>query len=435
MVYCRLSQSQSDWANHWKSRFFLASTAKLFCAWQSFINPKQGWCFGWGLCYHHPFSSDWQSSIRGYNLNRKQKLKKKYLYSKRAQRVYTQSIRRVFKKRGHSLIQLLFSLLLSSLIIAGAVLWYQIAKKTVIIAGQKESNLSHARFFVQYLRQDLKSSGYLGCRSKDDSYPINPLFMDYLAPYKYWRSTHHVYGFNTRIGNCLGRMLDSVCENVKENSELLIIYNIARNFRRLKQAMKDPADPILTEGPHSIRKDSMVLIADCLQGDIFIANEVDSTRIFHEKNSKNNTQSQLSKVYFTDAEVAELQTVVYYLGKPEREKRTAGCYSLYRKDLLHKAVEIIDNIKNLDIQYGFCKPMGTGVTVLQYKDSQSMQEDEWAFIRFLRIKIIFINNEEWNYEFAVGNRRYINLSVDFVNKHLFYIGSSFIANYFARKNG
>lgn len=318
----------------------------------------------------------------------------------------------------------------------GAAQWFQLTKKTLIKAKQKESNLSHARLFVQHLRQDLKSSGYLGCRSGDDHFPINLLFIHYHPTFKYWRKTRQVYGFNTGMGYCLGRLPDSICEQVKENSELLVIYNIAQIPSLLKLAMKTPEDEIETENPHFIHKGSMVLISDCLQADIFIATEVTPTKLFHKQEVKSNISPSLSKAYLQDAEVVEIQTVVYYLEKTNNLSEKS--YSLFRKDLLHSAVEILKDIKDLQVQYGLphyklFEPELNNQE-LHYKTVASISEEEWVFVRSLRLKIIFANHEEWSYEFPVGNRRYFGFSTYLINSNFSTRKSSFIANHFTRKN-
>lgn len=318
------------------------------------------------------------------------------------------------------------SMVLSGFIIIGTTQWYQVSKKTLLKAHLKEKNLEIIRTISLFLRTDLKNSGYKGCRTEDDHFAINNLFVDYDKPHSYWRKDRNVFGFVSTPGVCLAKMPRSVCERVKDNSEVLIIYNIVNHVAFLKQAMVKTDSTLEVVHKNGIRKKSMVLIGDCLQADIFIANAVEHEKIFHEQTPETNKSYHLSKNYGLDAELAELQTVVYYLGAPVRSKATHSIsYSLYRDDLFHAAEEITDGIIDFKIEYGLLTP-SQGV---QYRATSSIQDTEWPLVQSLRLKVKLLDNQNWSYEFAIGNRRRLNFSAHFINRYFFGIHSYFITRH------
>jgi hypothetical protein len=308
----------------------------------------------------------------------------------------------------------------------GATQWYQVSKKTLFNVQHKEKNLEVARVLSQFLRIDLKNSGYKGCRSVDDHFALHYHFVGYGNPHYFWQKDKNVFGFVSTPGVCVAKMPNSVCARIKENSEILVIYNIVNHIAFLKQAMANTDSTIEVIHKNGIRKKSMVLIGDCLQADIFIANEVAHEKIFHEKTPSTNTSSHLSKSYGVEAELAELQTVAYYLGTPARSKTTNSIsYSLYRDDLFHEAEEITDGIIDFKIEYGLLMPN----EAVQYRPVYAIQDTEWPLVQSLRLKVKLSDNQNWSYEFAIGNRRRSYNSAHFINSHFFGVHSCFVSRY------
>jgi Tfp pilus assembly protein PilW len=326
----------------------------------------------------------------------------------------------------------LISLALSTLIVMSAIQWFQVSKKAALTTHKKQRNLDVIRTVLHFLKNDLKTSGYLGCRTLDDSFSINQVFVDYLSPYKFWHKDRNVFGFYASPGVCISQMPSSLCERIKDNSEVLVIYNIAQNRVKLKQAMTKSDDAVHTLQKKAVRKKSMVLISDCLQADIFIANEVENERIFHHRTLGTNLTDQLSKNYATDAEVSEIQTVAYYLGTPPRQKSreqnsqtSQKSYSLYRDDLNNKAVEIVEGISDLQVEYGFYVP----ASGIQYRTAATMTNATWPLVQSIRLKIT-VDNQVWRYEFAIGNWAGTRLSAYFINCHFNDICTPSVASNF-----
>jgi len=173
-----------------------------------------------------------------------------------------------------------------------------------------------------------------------------------------------------------------------------------------------------------------VLISDGVQGDLFVlSNErkKPGEKIFHEAGSQSNNTNYLSKLYQKNAEVVELQMLAYYLGTPPRERlnpQAKTTYSLYRDDLVHAhgAEEIAVGITDFQVKYGVFDP----VQGIVYRASNAIADEQWAFVRSVRINIEVDSTSKknsktiWEYEFAIRNRnrRDFNSGVDIIDRPL-----------------
>ncbi len=318
--------------------------------------------------------------------------------------------KRAHRRLGFSLIELLLSLSLSLLIIGAAFEWYQILKKVNRDAKEKRQTLEIGRTALQFLMNDVKQSGYYGCRTMDENFAVQIHLNQYISPYRFFKKEAAVSGFVATQGKCVRQLPASACDRIKEMSDVLVIYNIPQKISALKKDMGQPTEVIQTVFPTAIRRGSVVLIADCLQGDLFVANEVEGDRIYHGKTAETNLRSDFSKAYQRHAEIIELASVAYYLGVPTRSRKDSVSYSLFRDDLWHEAEEMMEGVVDFQVEYGvFRVSQGS-----RYLRAEFIRESEWQFVQSIRLVLLTENKEHWEYEFAVRNRRRVNSDV---NRH------------------
>lgn len=309
---------------------------------------------------------------------------------------------------GISLITLLFSMSLGFVLILGTIQWHQVLKRTFISQKMQRRFLSAGQSTFQLFMNDLKNSGYRGCRTLDASFPVRSIFVNTISPARYFRVNRKVFGFEVLPGNCYGKIPNKTCKKIKESSTVLIIYSVPQTIYSLTQDMSSPDEPLTIKENHKIRKGSMVLISDCLQGELFISDAVSLEKVFHRKTVQTNRSSYLNKTYPKGTEVVELKTLVYYLGKPARFPGNADIYSLYRDDLFHESEEVLEGIEDFQVKFGVLEDSG----VIQYKESAMLQNNHWEKVQKIHIKIKMkqpleamnaseYKNGEWEYEFSI----------------------------------
>jgi len=300
-------------------------------------------------------------------------------------------------------------LLFSAVLMMGTLHGYQIAKTKLCLNKETAAFLDIGRTAFLYWTRDIQASGYRGCRTRDITFPIAALYSEYNRAYSYFRFDQPLFGFSATLANCYGKMPASACGRVREGTDVLIVYNVPQKMNRLARRLERPEELLETREPHHIQKDSLVLVSDCQQGDLFIANDVDSTQIRHDRILGTNKTNRLSKAYDQDAEVVELQTVAYYIGTPERflehnRMDMRPQFALFRDDFLHSAQEIISEVADLQVEYGL---RGGTDSKRLYKKTNEMRAQDWPFVVSLRLTLIAHNKRLWKYEISPRNVAWI----------------------------
>jgi hypothetical protein len=308
---------------------------------------------------------------------------------------------------GHSLLEVTISLAIASILILGGFQWFQIVKKEYLQRKVQIAEVNTQRNLYLYLSQDIQMSKYLGSRAKDRCFPIMHHLIDEHILYQYNllpnphshaqnqnRSQNMFYyknvsGFTAPFA-CVNALPDLLCRRLAPESDVLIIHMIGKQIKQLKAALVASHDTIETEEKHHFYKGSLVLIADTLQGDLFIANDVSGHRVYHQQTSSGNQTAHFSKCYQKSAEIIELQNVAYYL---------SGSV-LYRDDFLHPAQEIITDIELFKVEYGLMKQ-----SKIQFKKGSEINDEEWKFIQSVRLKIRATHSKtDFEFEFTIPNR-------------------------------
>lgn len=298
------------------------------------------------------------------------------------------------------------------LIIEGMLGWYEVFKRSLSIAKVKRQDLEIGRTVFQFLSSDIQFCGYRGFRTLDPNFPIRVNFHSHKAPYKFYRYDIPVFGFRNTPGICKSYLPSKSCERIKDNTDVILIYNIARVIDSLKEAMQTPEDVLKIQASKKMRKGSIILISDHERADLFVGMNFEPGRIFHELSTET-TSHEFSKAYGLGAEVIELETVIYYLGVSERSTPEETLYVLFRDDLFQKGEELIGGIRDLVIEYRVSEPtMG-----LEYRRSETMSNFLWPWVEGVRFKIVTVEGRVWDYEFSIRNRLRIGFSAYFSNSH------------------
>ena len=318
---------------------------------------------------------------------------------------------RSLKWRGFSLIQVLISLALSLIILAGFFSWHTLLKTTLLEAKEKREHLNTGRTALQLIMNDLKYSGYLGCRSRDDNYPVRSHVAPGAARYQFYRADTAVVGFVAMRRHCIRRLPDSACQRMKEGSDVLVIYNIPRHITFLKDPIVNLEDDLIVDNAKLIRSHSLVLISDCHAADIFAIKYEHSERISRKKSTSFNASNCLSRAYAAGAEVVELDSVAYYIGKTTRKKENKTVFALFRDDLFHEAAEMIEGVTALKMEYALADTNGH----IHYQPSDNIIEKDWPKVVGVRVTVITDKETRWNYEFSIRNRHHFDPRVSAAN--------------------
>ena len=115
---------------------------------------------------------------------------------------------------------------LGVVILVAAMQWYHVLKMSHLSEKNKKEILDIGRTLFQFIRYDLQSSGYRGYRTQDQNFPIRRNFEKQGIPYKFLKTDRAVFGFEAAAGICQQHIPQKFCDNIRKNSDVLVIYNI-----------------------------------------------------------------------------------------------------------------------------------------------------------------------------------------------------------------
>lgn len=302
---------------------------------------------------------------------------------------------------GNSLVSLLISMSLGMMVLFSAVTGYHMIKKHYVQQKHAQQVLHTVRTTFEFLRRDLEASGYRGIRSRDPTFQLkwhmNERFGHSIPPaVLYPKDARLVFGFKAH----------PMCA---EGREVLLIHNVPRTPNTLALDQKHPQDNIqILESTH-LRKGALVLIADYLQGDVFIASDVRNNVIFHQTSTGENISGAFSKKYERKdhTEVVELQPIVYYLKKFQP---TQVGYGLYRENVLlsGSAQELMRDITGFQIKYGFWDNDSKSIHYQSAREIETKTPPDWVNVISVQIKMKVLNTytekeEAFETELALRN--------------------------------
>jgi hypothetical protein len=275
------------------------------------------------------------------------------------------------------------------------------------------------RITAQFLGNDIQASGYWGCRTGDDNYPIyrliepqyirkNKRTISYLP-----KDKRAVFGLRASAQNCLlAGMPESVCERVKDNSDLLAIYNVPQKIVPVEKEMLTPADPIHIKKNSGFIEQNLMLLSDARTAELFLATAVQYNQVSHDLRSTANL-SFFSKPYGTDAKLAVIHNYVYYIGQPQRLKKAKkNNYALYRYCFeKNKSQELVCGINDFKVEYALLSQKGH-----PYFAAEKISQAEWHTVQSVRITIeteaTHEKDKHHEIEFTIRNRPGLDLSYD-----------------------
>jgi len=248
---------------------------------------------------------------------------------------------------GFTLVELMVALVLGLILTGGVINIYISSKQTYRMQDNQSRLQENGRFALQYLSKDLRMAGYMGCNNLTtltpnviaSSPPMMPLFDPSTVIQGYdsgtWPSTFPPQPTNLVPGN-------SVIVVQYASPSGIFVYDhqsLTADIKINANTFNWPANTIL-------------FVTDCQSADVFRAttfsNSSGKVNVAH--GASNNTDTKLSKVYKTDAQVMTFGYSMYYIGSISGGT-TCPC-ALYRQGIAGTNDQLVDNIQSMQITYG-----------------------------------------------------------------------------------
>jgi type IV pilus assembly protein PilW len=256
---------------------------------------------------------------------------------------------------GFSLVELMVSILLGLILMAG-VLSIFFSSKVTYFANEKTARLQeNGRVALDFLTHDLRSAGYQGCaRGVEFTSTLNnptSLLWNYIFPVQGFESDG-AGGYTPALGIVLNPL-------PVDDSDVIVVRTSMRDGHalRMETDLADLTSPIsvLNALPAPVSPGTVMMISDCNAASVFQvtswgAGSPNGT-IGHALGGANpgNLTNDLGYLYRKGARVAPLQTVIYYVGIDPVSNQPA----LFRQTGATQPAEMmIEGVQALQIAYG-----------------------------------------------------------------------------------
>ncbi|MGD8910874.1 MAG: PilW family protein [Chromatiales bacterium] len=238
---------------------------------------------------------------------------------------------------------------LSLLLMGGAVGIFIGSKQAYRTEDAMSRNQEAGRFALTTLAMQIREAGYSGCAILED---ITPNIIAEPAPTEGFASASSILGYDGNNG-AASNSGDTWATpaNWLPNTDVLIISNGGECGADLIGNMGTVSANIQLSSANGcgFQAGDALLITDCQTADLFRATSVSdsgsNTTITHA-NSTNSTDS-LSRAYQENATVLKFVQNTYFIGTSPN-----GNPALYRTDIDGNTEELVDNIADMQIEYG-----------------------------------------------------------------------------------
>jgi type IV pilus assembly protein PilW len=259
------------------------------------------------------------------------------------------------KQHGFSLVELMVSIVLGLIIMAG-VLSIFFSSKITYFTNQKTARIQeNGRVALDFVTHDIRSAGYQGCAR---GVPFNTTLAN--SANLLWRYVFPMQGFESDGAGgytpALGIVLDPV---PLPDSDVIVTRAAMRDGHawRVEADLANFTSPlqVLNDAPAPVAVGTVMMISDCNATSVFQVSGwtpgAPDAQILHAIGGANpgNATDDLGYLYQAGARVAPLQTVIYYVANDP----VTGEPGLFRQTgAVQPADLIIEGVQALQLAYG-----------------------------------------------------------------------------------
>lgn len=258
-----------------------------------------------------------------------------------------------------------------------------------------ESNLSrlqeNGRFMQYLLTRDLRMAGYQGCSNINNLAPNN--LVKNPAGNANMSAETAIYGYEGNGSSWTPALPSWLTQNIasgtsiKIGTDVIVITKLSATTQSLNANMTNENDNIILKGSLNPIVGEIFLITDCTNADIFRASGGTSGQtIVH--GSSDNTTSELSSAYFTDAYVGRLEVFAYYIKNTGRVNQSnQPIFALYQQDISGSEIEIAEGIDELHAYFGIDTDDDGSANAYQ-RASNVHNGNNWAHVVSIRLNTL-----------------------------------------------
>jgi type IV pilus assembly protein PilW len=290
------------------------------------------------------------------------------------------------RENGLTIVELLVAITLSLLLMGGAIGIFVSSKQAYNTEDAMSRNQEAGRFALTTLSNQIRTAGYAGCSILED---IIPNVIAEPAPAEGYSVSSPILGYDgSDSAAANGDHTWPTPTNWVANTDVLIISNGGECGADLTGNLGVVSADIQLAGTYGcgFEAGDALLITDCQAADLFRASNVSegtgNTTIAHSKSA--NTSDNLSRAYQEDATVLRFLQNTYFIGTAPN-----GNPSLYRTDVDGDTEELVENIADMQIEYG----VDTGIDGVVDEFRTATNISDWTGVLSVRLSLLIRSDD------------------------------------------
>lgn len=292
---------------------------------------------------------------------------------------------RLRTQKGVTLVELMISLVVGLLVLAGVTSVF-FASRTTYTYNETLSRIQeNGRVALESLSFDIRMAGFFGC-GKPDLIPINVIAND--PPIDKIDGGVAVKGYT--YSDAGAAFVDSGLLKGVENSDVIVIRRASPSLLNLVGNLAAAnANIQVGSNPDGFAAGDVLLITDCSVGDLFRATNVSSGdgKVTLAHASDSNTTNFLSKTYGPDAQVMRFEEIAFFVRQTDRKTKSGKPINSLFQRVNGQTREIVDGVEDMRAFYA----LDTDVT--NFKAKESIAEADWGRVIAIRVHLLLSTQE------------------------------------------
>lgn len=326
-------------------------------------------------------------------------------------------MQRKYKQAGIGLVEIMVALVISSLLVVGVIQIFMSNRQAYDMQGELARLQEGGRFAFQFLGQDLRMAGYMGCsRFLDAKSNLNDS-----GNYKHNLNGEPLLGGYVDGGTLKGAGL--LAENGLDATELgtLVDGTDVVLIRRAGEGAVEMDSPwnvgatTHVKPPHNFRDGDIIMISDCTNAHIVQVTGTksgSSVAVVHNPNQgaePGNSGHKIDHPYGEGAMVSHMLNLIYYVAE-----NPDGDPALYRKVGSADGEELLAGVENFRLSYGLDID-GDGDLDTDYLTAQQIDASatrDWPQVIAVRMDVLFRGDRDTLVDTSDGQSLVFNSAVE-----------------------
>lgn len=286
--------------------------------------------------------------------------------------------------KGFSIIEFMVATTLGALLVATVGSVYLANKTNFRIQEGIARMQENMRFVNYYLNHEIRMAGFQGCGNNVDV-NINNLVAN---PGANLNTTVGISGYDGENNNFNPALPTNLSNLAAPNNDILEIRMAENANVQLDRNMNQTNNPVQVYNRLNIQAGEVVMISDCVVGDIFVAgSNSNSTVITHTVS--NNISNDLSVAYTQGSHVMRYVYSAFYLKDTGRSNANGDTIlTLIEQDINGNERELAEGVEQLQISYGV--DTDGDFTANVYQDANTISTaNNWDNVISVKLNILF----------------------------------------------